>query len=59
MKEKVITDSYGENITLRYKDGILAIVQKTDKPKTIILNPREMQEIVEFIEEILNDNHNL
>ena len=53
MREKIITDEPEESITIRWDGVRFALVQELKTPedtykKTLILNPREMMEIVQF-----------
>ena len=60
MLEKIITDNTGEQIRIRW-DRIRFTIIRTDKlssttfplKKAIILNPREMKDIIEFAEQNL------
>ena len=52
MKVKVITDNLAEKIIVRWDDERFSLIQvsRDNKPSTnvVILNPREMRELVEF-----------
>lgn len=55
MKTKVITDEVRERIVAKWDNTIFSITKRNpvsyDLPKVIILNPREAQEIANFINE--------
>ena len=57
MEVKVITDNLTEKIEVKWDGEIYALVrirydQETGLSRVIILNPREMNEVVKFVEEV-------
>ncbi len=57
MQEKVLTDNAYEKVTARWDGERFALVWESDllgtkRMNVILLNPREMSDLVEFVKEI-------
>ncbi len=55
--QKIITNNSGEIIKIKWDDARFALIARHHgviSERTIILNPREMDDIVEFVKEVKN-----